>query len=277
MTIETDVAAHYTTGSLTERVRDALRALGKDPDQATADDLKAVDEFHTGGVAATDLLVENLTVTSDTRVLDIGSGIGGPARYFAHRFGCHATGIDLTEEFVETARDLSEMVGLAGQTDYHLGSALDLPFQDASFDLALLLHVGMNIADKARLMAEAARVLAPGGTFAVFDVMRADDPSDIVFPLPWSTVAETSFVAPPSAYIAAATTAGLTLEQQTDRTQFAKDFFTEVFAKIAAEGPSPLGIHLMMGETAGQKIQNYVANLDAGRISPVELIFRKPS
>lgn len=277
MTVETEIAAHYTTGSLTDRVRDALRALGTDPDQATADDLKACDEFHTGGVAATELLVESLSVTAETRVLDIGSGIGGPARYFAHRFGCHATGIDLTQEFVVTARDLSALVGLSDNTTFQQGSALDLPFQSASFDLALLLHVGMNIADKGRLMAQAARVLAPGGTFAVFDVMASGTDEQLVFPLPWSSVAETSFVVPPLVYKNAAAAVGLVLEHEHDRTQFAKDFFYAVFAAIAKDGPSPLGIHLMMGETAGQKIQNYVANLNAGRIAPTELIFRKPT
>lgn len=277
MSIESRVQDHYTTGALTKRVKQALRELGTDPDQATADDLKACDEFHTGGVAATDLLVESLTVTADTRVLDIGSGIGGPARYFANRYGCHATGIDLTQEFVDCAAELSAMVGLSDRTRFQQGSALDLPFADGSFELALLLHVGMNIEDKALLTKEAARVLAPGGTFAVFDVMGGTVSEPLVFPLPWSTVAETSFVVPPGAYKDAATAAGLELVQETDRTQFAKDFFAQVFAAIAKDGPSPLGIHLMMGDTAGQKIKNYVANLNAGRIAPTELIFRRPS
>ena len=277
MTVETQIADHYTTGALTERVRQALRDLGIDPDRATADDLKACDEFHTGGVAATDVLVEGLKVTSDMRVLDIGSGIGGPARYFANRYGCHATGIDLTPEFVETARDLSAMVGLSDQTVFQQASALDLPFDTDRFHLGLLLHVGMNIEDKTTLFAEAARVLSPGGTFLVFDVMRADDPSDLLFPLPWSSVAETSFVVPPSDYKAAARAAGLELTEERDMTDFARDFFDQVFAAIAKDGPSPLGIHLMMGPTAGEKIKNYVANLDAGRIAPTALYFRKPA
>lgn len=277
MSIESRVENHYTTGALIERVKQALRDLGIDPAKATADDLKACDEFHTGGVAATDLLVENLSVTADTRVLDIGSGIGGPARYFANRFGCHAVGIDLTHEFVDCAGELSTMVGLAERTAFQQGSALDLPFEDGAFDLALLLHVGMNIEDKTRLFAEAARVLSPGGAFAVFDVMAGATAEPLAFPLPWSAVAETSFVVPPAAYKDAATKAGLELASETDRTQFAKDFFAQVFEAIAKDGPSPLGIHLLMGETAGDKIKNYVANLNAGRIAPTELIFRRPS
>lgn len=277
MSIESRVEDHYTTGALTERVKQALRDIGVDPAEATADDLKACDEFHTGGVAATDLLVESLNVTAETRVLDIGSGIGGPARYFASRYGCHATGIDLTEEFVDCATDLSTMVGLSDRTAFRQGSALDLPFEDSSFDLALLLHVGMNIEDKTRLFAEAARVLAPGGTFAVFEVMGGEAAEPLAFPLPWSSVSGTSFVAPPAVYKEAAMPAGLELVHEIDRTQFAKDFFASVFEAVARDGPSPLGIHLMMGETAGEKIKNYVNNLNAGRIAPTELIFRRHS
>ncbi len=278
MTIEATVTEHYTTGGLYDRVRSALRELGVDPDNATADDLKACDEFHTGGKAATDALLEFLTVTPNTRVLDIGSGIGGPARLFASRFGCAATGVDLTQEYVETATDLSRMVGLADKTTFLQGSALDLPVEDGSADLALLFHVGMNIEDKATLMRQAYRVLAPGGRFAIFDVMRGPDAaSELLFPLPWSSVAETSFVTPPETYKSTAADAGFSLIHERDRTQFTKDFFAEAFRMAAAEGPPKIGIHLMMGATAGDKIQNYVKNVDAGRIGPVEMIFQRPA
>ncbi|MEM7058173.1 MAG: methyltransferase domain-containing protein [Pseudomonadota bacterium] len=276
MVLEENVSAHYTTGGLTDRVRGALKELGVDPDAATAEDLKACDEFHTGGVQSSDALLEFLTITPETRVLDIGCGIGGPARLLASRYGCRSTGVDLTQEFVDTAKDLSAMVGLSDQTSFLQGSGLDLPVEDSSAHLALLLHVGMNIEDKAGLFAEAHRALSPGGIFAVFDVMRgADDSTGLVFPLPWSSVAKTSFVVPPGAYKDAATATGFTLIHERDRAEFAKDFFAEVFESVARDGPPKLGIHLMMGDTAGAKIQNYVKNLDAGRITPVELIFRK--
>ena len=276
MTLEATVADHYTTGDLTGRIKAALTDLGVDLDTATAEDLKAGDEFHTGGVLATNALLEFLTITPDTRVLDIGCGIGGPARLLASRYGCKSTGVDLTQEFIDTANDLSAMVGLADQTTFLQGSALDLPVADGSADLALLLHVGMNIEDKARVFTEAYRVLSPGGTFAIFEVMRgADASSDLVFPLPWSSVPETSFVTPADAYTDAAEKAGFTLTHERDRTQFAKDFFAETFRKIAADGPPRLGIGLMMGATAGEKLGNYSKNLDVDRVAPVEMIFRK--
>ena len=275
-TIEDDVARHYTTGDLTERILQALDALKVDPDKMSARDLKAGDEFHTGGVAATDHLFDQLTITPETRVLDVGSGIGGTSRYVAERFGAHVTGIDLTPEFVETATSLSNRVGLGDRNRFHVGSATAMPVPDASFDLAYLLHVGMNIEDKTALFADVARALAPGGVFALFDVMRGTEQKPLVYPLPWSSVPETSFVDPPETYKSAAGEAGLQLLTETDRTRFALDFFEQVFAKTAESGPPALGIHLMMGDTAPTKFQNYVANLKAGRIRPTEMVFVKP-
>lgn len=272
---EERVADHYTSGALTARIKDALRALGVDPEAPGPDDLKPVDEFHTGGVAATDDLLAQLDVGPTTRVLDIGCGLGGTPRHVAHRYGAHVSGVDLTPEFIDTARDLSALVGLADVTEFHVGSALALPVGDAAFDLALMLHVGMNIEDKATLMTEARRALAPGGTFAIFDVMRAEDETTpLAFPVPWSEVAETSFVTPLATYADAATAAGFEIVASRQRTQFALDFFAAAFARAAEHGPPPLGIHLMMKETAGDKIKNYLENVKAGRITPTELILR---
>lgn len=273
--IENAVARHYTTGALSERVREALRASGVDPDAATVADLKAADEFHTGGAAATDNLFAQLSPTQATRVLDIGCGIGGTSRYVADRYDAMVTGLDLTPEFVETATALSDLVGLGQKTSFVTASALDMPVPDAGFDLAVMLHVGMNIENKPRLFAEVARVLSSGGTFAIFDVMGGAGNEPLTFPLPWSTVPDTSFVDPPGTYRDCATEAGLSLIAETDRTEFAKAFFEEVFARTAEKGVSPLGIHLMMGETALEKFRNYVTDLQAGRIRPTEMIFRK--
>ncbi len=272
--IEGAVARHYTTGAITERILTALESLGVEIASARPEDLKPVDEFHTGGMEATLALLDQLDITPKTDVLDIGSGIGGTARTLAARYGCRVTGIDLTEEFVDAARALTAMVGLGDRASFRLGSALALPVPDAGFDLAFLLHVGMNIADKPGLFAEARRALRPGGTFAIFEVMkRGPDPLD--FPVPWSTAPETSFVDPPETYRAAADAAGFELVSERDRSEFASGFFARISAMMAERGgPPPLGIHLLMGEAAPLKIQNYVTALDAGRIAPIEMIFR---
>lgn len=275
MSADTDsaVAAHYTTESLMERTKTALKKAGVDPQKATASDLSAGDQFHTGGLLATEHLISQVDISAETRVLDIGCGIGGTSRFVADRTGAHVTGIDLTPEFVETAKVLGKMVGLSDLTEYHVGSATAMPLPDDTFDLAIMMHVGMNVGDKPALFQEVARTLRRGGTFALFDVMRGNEQSDLTFPLPWSGMAETSFVVASDVYQEAALNAGFSLRQKTDRTQFAVDYSESMRRKTEAEGPGPFGYGLMMGETARVQLGNYVKNLSAGRLCPTEMIF----
>ncbi|MEM9785893.1 MAG: methyltransferase domain-containing protein [Pseudomonadota bacterium] len=274
-TLETRVAAHYTTQDLMERIDKALRDQGVDA--VSVDDLKPVDEFHTGGLESTDALLSQLDITAETKVLDIGCGLGGTARHIVHRYGAHVTGIDLTPLFVEVGQALNKQVHLDEAIDLQVASAIELPMKDRGFDLVTMFHVGMNIADKEHLFAEVARVLKSDGRFALFDVMRDDNPDDLVFPLPWSEWSETSFVDEPSIYEEAAKAVGLTLHARRYRRDFALSYFAHVFAAIEKSGgPPPLGIHLLMGDTAGEKLKNYVANVEAHRIAPVEMIFDKP-
>ncbi len=275
--VERDVARHYTTTAIADRIMAALESSGVHIASAKPEDLKPVDEFHTGGMEATIALLDQLDITSSTDVLDIGCGIGGTARTLVERYGCQVTGVDLTEAFVDAACALTTMVGLGGRTSFKHGSALALPVGDASFDLAFLLHVGMNIADKPGLFREARRALRPGGVFAIFEVMKRG-PDPLEFPLPWSTAPETSFVDLPETYRAAAEAAGFEIASERDRSDFASEFFARVSAMIAQRGgPPPLGIHLLMGDTAPEKIANYVTCLESGRIGPTEMIFRVPT
>ena len=158
MNTEQQVATHYTHGSLLQAILDALKQMGKDPVRFTAMDLSTGDEFHLGWLPATAALAEDLRLAPGMHVLDVGCGIGGPARYFAEAHKCRVTGIDLTEEFAQVAAELTRRCGLIDLVTFRHGSALDLPFYDGSFDAATLIHVGMNIADKARLYAGFHRV-----------------------------------------------------------------------------------------------------------------------
>jgi len=276
VSVEDTVIGHYGSAAIIERIRAGLARLGIAPDAVTAADLKPVDEFHIGGAAATRELLDQIALRAGMQVLDIGSGIGGTPRFVAETTGCSVTGVDLTPVFVEVAVALSEMVGLAGRTRFVVGSALDLPLGESSFDAALMLHVGMNIPDKAGLMAEAARVLRPGARFAVYDVMRTGD-DGIVFPVPWSETPEASFLASPDAYAAAAKSAGFTVEATRDRRAYALDFFATMRRRMAAaDGPPALGLHILLGETANAKFANMADNIAAGRFAPVEMILRAP-
>lgn len=272
--IERDVMRHYARGDLERAILDALAASGKDIGKLAPDDLAAVDEFHTGGREATVLLAGALDFAPGQHVLDVGCGIGGPSRFFATQRGCRVTGIDLTEDYVRTATALAQRVGLAERVTYRQASACALPFEAATFDGAYMMHVGMNVPDKPALFAEVRRVLKPGAAFGIYDVMRVGD-GDLDFPLHWATTAETSFVARPADYREGLEAAGFAVTAERNRAEFAREFFRQVQARMAAAGgPPPLGIHILMKTDVAQKAANYVAGLEGGRIAPVEIVCR---
>lgn len=274
MSTEHDVQAHYRHGSLEQAIIAGLAAAGKDPEKLAPDDLMGADEFHIGGAQATAELGIRLGLNSGMHLLDVGSGIGGPARHLAVAHGCRVTGIDLSDEYVAVARSLTRRMGLDERVAFRQGSAMALPFADAEFDGATLLHVGMNIADKKALCGEVYRALRPGGFFAVYDVMRMQ-PGELVFPVPWSTMPDTSFVETPERYRDALVAAGFTIEAERSRADFAKAFFAELQARLAQAGPQPLGLQIIMGPTAGAKVGNMVRMVNAGMIAPVEILARK--
>ena len=273
MGIEQKVAEHYSRSILEHTILDALKAAGKDVDHLTHADLAPVDEFHIGGRQATIDFAEQLGAKKGMHLLDIGCGIGGASRYFAIDRGCRVSGIDLTEDYVRTATLLSQRVGLADQVTYRQASALTLPFTDRTFDGAYMLHVGMNITDKATLFTEARRVLKPGGTFGIYDVMRESDDA-FVYPVPWSTQPETNFIAAASEYKRDLTAAGFKVRHERSRRDFAIEFFHQMREWMMQGGPSPLGLQIIMGETAPQKVANMIALLDRGVIAPTEIICR---
>ena len=269
------VAGHYSHGSLLSAITAGLEALGKTPGTVSVDDLAPADEFHIGGRQASEDFLDQMPLEPGTHALDVGCGLGGTSRFTASRFGCRVTGIDLTPEYVETGRTLCAWVGLDDRIALHQGSALEMPFDDAGFDAAYMMHVGMNIADKDSLFAEVFRVLKPGAPFGVYDVMRLTE-GELTFPVPWATTSETSAVAAPEAYKRALKAAGFEVTAERNRRDFALDFFAELRARTAAAGgPPPLGVHVLMGASGAEKIKNMVENIAAGRIAPVEIITRK--
>src|SRR5262249_41423209 len=164
-----DVRGHYRATGLTERLRTALAVFGPEDQPLTPQQLGAVDQFHTRGLAATAELAKLAGITADMSVLDVGAGVGGPARFLAATSGCRVTGVDLSEPFVDAARYLTERTRQSGQVSFQTASALELPFDDARFDAVLLQHVAMNIADRARLYLEIRAWLKPAGRVATSD------------------------------------------------------------------------------------------------------------
>lgn len=268
-----DLLAHYSHGGLIEAIEAGLASLGKTPAGITIEDLAPLDEFHIGGRKASEEFLDQLTLSPAMRALDIGCGLGGAARFAAARYGCRVAGIDLTAEYVETGQVLTRWLRLDDRVLLQTGSALALPFGDAVFDAAYMLHVGMNIADKAALCAEVARILRPGARFGVYDVMRTGGGA-LAYPVPWASSAELCAIATPEEYRLALRSAGFELVRERDRRDFALDHFNKLRAKAA--GAPPLGTHMLMGKTAPDKVRNMIQNISAGRVAPVELIARKP-
>jgi ubiquinone/menaquinone biosynthesis C-methylase UbiE len=273
MKAEAAVAAHYGKAGLEERILQATARAGIDLQNIKAVDLAPVDEFHVGGLDATTELADRMQVGAGMRLLDVGSGIGGPARYFASERGCQVTGIDLTDEFVQVAKSLTRMVGLENAAQFEVASALKLPFPDDSFDGAYLIHVGMNLADKAGVFREVRRVVKDGGVFAVFDFMQVSN-QPLAYPVPWAATAETSFVDTVENYGKALTESGFRVDKQRDRREFAIEFIKRMTARMAGGGPPVLGLHLLIGEQAPITMKNVLAMTEQGVLAPVEMIAR---
>jgi len=273
MTVEQQVAAHYTRGTLLVTIFDALRQMGKDPDRLSTSDLAAADEFHAGWRAMTAELGKDLALAPGMHLLDVGSGIGGPARYFAEAHGCRVTGIDLTEEFVRVAEELTRRCGLAGLASFRQASALDLPFAAGTFDAATLIHVGMNVADKAAVFANVRRVLKPGGLFAVYDLMQVQEGA-IPYPMPWAQTAATSFVEAPETYRRLLAAAGFEPGREENRRELVLKLAREMREKAAAHGAPPLGAHTLMGPASRDRLANIMGTLERGTLAPIEMIVR---
>ena len=275
MPTQQDVSHHYTRGNLVAAIRGGVEALGKTINSITIDDLAPVDEYHIGGRQASEDFLGQLDLTPEKQVLDVGCGLGGAARFVASRYGCQVTGIDLTPEFIETGKVVCGWVGLDNRVFLHLGSALAMPFADHVFDCAYMLHVGMNIVDKAKLCSEVNRVLRPSSLFGIYDVMRIGD-GELAYPVHWAMTAASSAVATPAQYREALERAGFAVIAERDRRDFALVQFDQLRARtVAASGPPPLGLHILMGGNTPDFVRNMIENVSTGRIAPVELIARK--
>jgi ubiquinone/menaquinone biosynthesis C-methylase UbiE len=291
------IISHYGEGLLLDRICKALVANGKNLESLCAKDLKAVDEFHIGGEKFSDHLFDKIAISPTSRVLDIGSGLGGTPRYLATKYpGIQVHGIDLTPEYTDVSRSLTAMCGITG-LKFTTGSATSLSadVEDNAYDLVSLIHVGMNIEDKDKLFTEVFRALKPGGTFAIFDVMMGKihfSALELEYPLPWASDASHSFVRHVSAYTEAAGKAGFEVRTVVDRSDAAIKVMekTRMAAAAAAAANaacstgggdekaavSPLSIAITMGSNAMLKIRNLSKQVMSGAICPHEIICIKP-
>jgi ubiquinone/menaquinone biosynthesis C-methylase UbiE len=271
-----DVATHYGTADLLNRILTALARAGKDIDKLTIDDLGPVDEFHSRRRRATEELARMLAPASSDHIIDVGSGIGGPSRYLAKTYGCWVSGVDLTPEFVATASGLTACVGLTDRVDFRQGSALALPFPDARFDLAWSQNVAMNIEDRPRYYAEMFRVLKPGGRLAIQDVAQGPG-GPVLLPAMWADRPEISFLRTPEDTQAMLKDAGFKVLQWVDNSDAALAEAEAERAQAKASGGAPaLGIHLIVGPSAREKMRNGQRNQEERRTLLINAVLERP-
>lgn len=271
---EASVAQHYAKADLTERVLEVLAAEGADLEALTLDDLGAVDEMHVRGRQATAELAERAGFTEGMAVLDVGAGMGGPSRHLAARYGCRVTGIDLTEDLCAAANELARRVGLSDRASYRQGNALALPFAAASFDGAWSQHVQMNIADKAGLYGEIARVLKPGGRFAAYDIL-AGPAAPPHYPCPWARDPAISFLIAPEPWRALLEANGFALESWRDTTDLGLAWFAEQAERAARAGAAANLRTKIMGGDLKERLANLRRSLEEERVVLIEAVWRK--
>jgi SAM-dependent methyltransferase len=261
----------YATGTTRERIERALLAAGLSLDSLSPTDLDFLEEFHILGRLATDSLVRLAAVTAGDRVLDAGSGVGGTARYLARQITCHVDTVDLTPEFCDTARWLNSLTGLSGLIDVREGDVLDLPFADGAFDVVVSQHVQMNIADKARLYAEAWRVLAPGGRLALWDV-TAGPVQPLHFPVMWAERAELSHLVTAEHLREILEEVGFEVGAWNDLTVESAEFMRV----LLAEPLPPLGLQVYVPDFEA-KLGTYLDNLEQDRARLIQAVLVKPA
>jgi SAM-dependent methyltransferase len=265
------VREHYSPSDLTAKIKSALMTFIPEDQPLTVTQLAPIDQFHTRGILATTELAEAAGLSPSANVLDLGCGIGGPARYLAATFGCHVTGIDLSASFVEAAAYLAGRCGLSERLLFQVGDALHLPFTDATFDAVFLQHVAMNIEDRPALYREVSRVLKPGGRFVTYDLVLRQE--GIVYPLPWARTPETSFLLSQEDTRKVLLEAGFEAALWRDDTQAALDWF-----KTLPSGPPPNGLSLglVMGPDTPAMIGNLALNIRENRIGVLSAVLIKP-
>lgn len=268
------VSAHYTAGDLDAKILASLRAAGMDPDALQVEELARLEQFHAGGADATRALIRRAGIEPGTRVLDVGGGLGGPARLLAHDTGATVTVLDLSEESCRVGELLTARVGLADRVTFRHGSAIAMPFADGAFDRVWTQHAALNVAEKERLYREIHRVLRPGGWFAMQEVM-AGPVQPIHFPVPWAGDAGISFLRPPEEIRALLAEVGFRELEWADEREAALAALQALAAGATGTGPLPLAA-LVIGPRLAEMQRNVGRNLREDRLTLVQAVFERP-
>jgi SAM-dependent methyltransferase len=266
----TEVRENYSAVGLTDRIKSVLATIASDDQTLTVAQLAPLDQFHIRGILATGELAAAAGLDPSTRVLDLGCGIGGPARYLAATFGCTVTGIDLSPGFIDAATYLTARCGLSDRVAFQVGDALHLPFQDEAFDTVFLQHVAMNIEDRPALYAEVSRILSARGQFATYDLVLRD--GDVVYPVPWARNASTSFLLTEGDTRRVLEQAGFKAVLWRDDTQTALEWFKAAMGNPPPKGPT---LGLVAGADFPAKNANLARNIRENRLGVLSAVLSR--
>lgn len=270
------IAEHWGRGDVYALILAALKKMAKPLEGLTLEDLAPVDHFHARGLPATVELADRLHIRAGQHIVDIGCGLGGPARYMAKRFNCHVSGVDITEPFVQAGNKLSALLGMEGRVTIEHGDGQRLPYPEARFDGAYTQHVTMNVADRPAFFSEAFRVLKPGAFFALTE-HGLGPKGDVHHPVPWSEDGRGEYLVTPSETRVLLQGAGFQdIDIEDTGTRYVAGYRMSL-EKAEKGALPPLGLHLLMGETALQKMRNSARNIEEGRTHPIQVVCRKPA
>jgi SAM-dependent methyltransferase len=269
------ISEHWGTGDVYARIMKAMQAASISPDAVTVEQLAPLDHFHACGFPATVELADALPIQPGHHIVDIGCGIGGPARYLAQRFGCRVSGVDITQPFVEAANRLTTLLKMERQVEIELGDGQHLPYGEAMFDGAYTQHVTMNIADRALFFGEAFRVLRPGAFFAVTEHGLGPEGSPH-YPVPWSEDGSGSYLVRPADTVTYLNEVGFVdVKLEDTGAKYLQGYRRAI--ELAAQGAlPPLGVHVLMGQMAPEKTRNAARNIEERRTHPIQIICSKP-
>ena len=270
------IHSYYSPNNLYNSIIEALDEIGKDLSKVTLDDLQPVDEFHIRGGTATKELIKLSGFSPDMHILDVGCGVGGSTRRLSHETGCCVTGIDLSDEYIDAAQRLTQLLNMQERVKFHAASALKLPFDDATFDGAWSIQMNMNIEDKASWLRELYRVLRPGRHAVLYEVCGHKN-SPPYFPVPWAQDGSMSFLLPPEAFHDVIIDAGFDVAVWKDRTDLARNAFAHMTEPRGEPDLPELGVHLLVGNDILTKAYNLHRNLDEERVSLIESVLVKPN
>ncbi len=274
--MEPEIALHYGSDDLEQRIWNALTLAGKDPESLELKDLSLIDQLHTGGHMATRHLGEKSGLVPGTRILDAGCGIGGSSRLLGKRFNCQVTGLDLVESFVRVARMLTRATDLESKVRFKQGDVCRMPFGDEQFDVVFCQHTLMNIPNKVAAFVEFARVLRPGGRLILHEVVQGEK-EKIHLPVPWADTPAISFLQTGQNLGDMLSDAGFTPGFVIDSTDQAKQWWQRVKAAIPPKKGvrHPLGPHIIFGDNSRHFGRTMTANLEEDRIRLVEALMIK--